>query len=185
MVKPELKSGSVLLAEPFMLDANFKRTAILLAEHGETGTLGFIMNRPVGMKITELVNDFPEIDANVYFGGPVQTDTLHYLHNAGELLADANEVAPGIYWGGDYEQLKFLIKSELILTQDIRFFVGYTGWSHGQLVDEFRYGSWVSAPMDQNYLFNTPADDLWSRIMDNKGEAFSIIADMPDEVNFN
>jgi putative transcriptional regulator len=185
MVKPELKSGSVLLAEPFMLDANFKRTAILLTEHGDTGTIGFIMNRPVGMKITELVTDFPEMDTEVFFGGPVQTDTLHYLHNAGDLLADATQIAPGVYWGGDYDQLKFLIKNELILSRDIRFFIGYSGWTQGQLVDELRYGSWVSAPMDQNYLFNIATDELWSTIMDNKGEAFSVIADMPDEVSFN
>lgn len=185
MVKPELKSGSVLLAEPFMMDANFKRTAILLAEHGNAGSLGFIMNRPVGMKIREIVEDFPDIDAEVFFGGPVQTDTLHFLHNSGDLLADSTEISPGIYWGGDYEQLKFLIKSELITKEQVRFFIGYSGWSGGQLIDEFRYGSWVSAPMDQNYLFNTKSDELWSLIMGNKGDAFSIIADMPDGVTFN
>lgn len=185
MVKPEIKAGTVLLAEPFMIDANFKRTAILLTAHNDEGTVGFIMNRPMGMKITELVTDFPEIDADVYFGGPVQTDTLHYIHNAGELLADATEISPGVFWGGDYTQLKFLIKNELITGRDVRFFVGYSGWGEGQLTDEFKIGSWLSAPMDRNYLFSTEAESLWAQIMDNKGDAFSIIADMPDEVHFN
>lgn len=180
MVVPEIKAGTVLLAEPFMIEPSFKRSAILLTEHDTQGSVGFILNRPVGMKIGELVEDFPEIDAELYYGGPVQTDTLHFLHNAGDLLADSTEISPGIFWGGDYGQLKMLIKNELITQRDIRFYVGYSGWSEGQLADEFKYGSWVSADMDRNYLFNHPSESLWSAIMSSKGDAFSIIADMPD-----
>lgn len=185
MVKPELKNGTVLLAEPFMMDGNFKRAAIVLAEHTGQGTIGFIMNRPVEMRIDELVEGFPELDAPVYYGGPVQTDTLHFLHRIGDLLADSKEIVPGIFWGGDYEQLKLLIKQGLVMPMDIRFFVGYTGWTEGQLVDELKYGSWVTAPMDVNYLFKTNADELWSQVLINKGDVYSVIADIPDSNNFN
>lgn len=185
MVKPEIKSGVVLLAEPFMLDSNFKRTALLLVEHNEEGTLGFVLNRPVEMRVDELIPDFPEFDAEVFFGGPVQTNTVHFLHRVGDLLEDSQEVIPGVYWGGDFGKLKFLIERGLVQTNDIRFFVGYSGWSEGQLMSEISYGSWVPAPMDRNYLFKTEPEKLWSQVMSNKGDLFAIIAEVPDAASFN
>lgn len=185
MVKPEIKSGVILLAEPFMLDPNFKRTALLLVEHNEEGTIGFVLNRPVEMRVDELIPDFPEFEGEVFFGGPVQTNTVHFLHRMGDLLEDSQEVIPGIFWGGDFEKLKFLISRGLITERDIRFFVGYSGWSEGQLLGEIGYGSWVPAPMDRNYLFSSAPEKLWSQVMSNKGNLYEVIADMPDSASFN
>ncbi|MBL7792479.1 MAG: YqgE/AlgH family protein, partial [Saprospiraceae bacterium] len=132
MVREEVKNGSLLIAEPFMLDPNFKRAAVLLCEHSPEGSIGFILNKPLGMRIDELIEDFPEFDSEVFFGGPVQTDTIHYIHCVGDLLEESVKLTDGVYWGGDFEKLKFLISSQLILPQDIRFFLGYSGWSEGQ-----------------------------------------------------
>lgn len=173
------------MAEPFMLDANFKRAAVLLCEHSEEGSIGFILNRKLDMRVDELVADFPEFKVPVFFGGPVQTDTIHYLHNVGELLEDSRLVSPGVWWGGNFEKLKFLISSQLVEPHNIRFFVGYSGWSEGQLTDEMGWGSWVTADMHPNYLFKTKPDQLWSQIMSNKGDAYSVIASMPDSVTYN
>ena len=87
------------MAEPFMLDPNFKRTAVLLCEHSEESSIGFILNKKLDMRVDALVNDFPEFDATVFFGGPVQTDTIHYIHNLGDLLEDSRTVAKGVWWG--------------------------------------------------------------------------------------
>ncbi|MEL7160336.1 MAG: YqgE/AlgH family protein [Bacteroidota bacterium] len=181
----KIKAGTILLAEPFMMDSNFKRSAVLLVDHGKDGSIGFILNREVEMKVDELVDDFPEFDAPVYFGGPVGTDTIHYLHCKGDLLEGSDEVSHGVYWGGDYEKLKFLIRQELIQPRDIRFFVGYSGWSENQLNEELTQGNWVTAPMFANYLFKSQASTLWKQVMDNKGNAFSVIADMADEPSLN
>ena len=185
MVKNEIRSGSVLLAEPFMLDPNFKRSAVLLCEHGEDGSVGFIMNKPLNMRIDELIEDFPEFDSEVLFGGPVQTDTIHYIHNVGELLEDSVKVFDGVYWGGDFEKLKFLISSNLLTPENIRFFVGYSGWSEGQLIDEMVYGSWVQAEMHSNYLFKSQPSHLWQQVMYNKGDNYAVISQMPDPFNWN
>ncbi len=185
MAKTIIKSGSVLLSEPFMADPNFKRAAVLLCEHGDEGSVGFIFNKKLDVRVDELISEFPEFDAPVYFGGPVQTDTIHYIHNQGELLEDSRKVADGVWWGGDFEKLKFLISSNLITPVDIRFFVGYSGWSEGQLMEEMSYGSWVVADMHPNYVFKSQPDMLWSQIMANKGDAFSVIATMPDTANWN
>jgi len=184
-MKKPIKSGTILLAEPFMLDPNFKRAAVLLVDHGSEGSIGFVLNRESDVRVDELVDDFPEFDAPVYVGGPVGRDTVHYLHRKGDLLEDSDEVVKGVFWGGDYERLKFLIRQQLIAPHDIRFFVGYSGWSDDQLDQELSLGSWVTARMDANYLFKSSPDTLWSQVMDHKGNAFSVIADMDEEANYN
>lgn len=168
-----------------MMDQNFKRAAVLLVDHGDDGSIGFILNREVDMRVDTIIEDFPEFDAPVYFGGPVGTDSIHYLHAKGDLLEGSDEVSPGVFWGGDYEQLKFLISSGLIQAQDIRFFVGYSGWSEHQLEEELKMGNWVTADMDANYLFKSKPDTLWTQVMDNKGNTFSVISEMEDGPNYN
>jgi putative transcriptional regulator len=183
--KSLIKSGQILLAEPFMQDPYFRRAVVLLCEHHEEGSIGFILNKSIDMKVNDLMSDFPAFDAEVFYGGPVQTDTLHYVHNVGDLLDDSIRVAEGVWWGGDFEKLKVLITNGLIEPKNVRFFVGYSGWSGGQLDEEMEYGSWVTAPMDANYLFRSKATQLWSQVMYNKGDLYEIIADMPDVVSWN
>ncbi len=185
MVRHDVKTGNVLLAEPFMLDPNFKRSAVILCEHTDEGSIGFIMNKPIKMNVDDLIEEFPEFISEVLFGGPVQTDTIHYVHNVGDLLEDSVQITQSLYWGGDFEKLKFLISSNLIKPHNIRFFIGYSGWSEGQLNDELNLGSWVLTDMDPNYLFNTEPDLLWQQAMENKGSTFSVIAQIPEFKTWN
>ena len=185
MTRKKIRTGDVLLSEPFMLDSNFKRSAVLLCEHGDEGSIGFILNKRLDMRVDELIAEFPEFEAPVYFGGPVQTDTIHYVHNVGDLLEDSRPVSRGVWWGGSFEKLKFLISSELITPQNIRFFVGYSGWSEFQLQEEMETKSWVIADMHPNYLFKSKPNELWGQIMSNKGDAYSVIATLPDTASHN
>lgn len=180
-----LKKGKILIAEPFMVDPNFKRSVVLMCEHEEEGSVGFILNKSLDMKINELIADFPDFDAPVYYGGPVQTDSIHYVHNVGDVLDESMEVMNGIYWGGDFEKLKSLIKSKLVEPKNIRFFVGYSGWSYGQLKDEMALGSWLTDDMDLNYLYKVKPNTLWQKVLQDKGDAFSVIAQMPDSASWN
>lgn len=185
MTELKIKKGKILLAEPFMVDSNFKRTVVLMCEHEDDGSLGFILNRSLDMPINDLIANFPEIEATVFYGGPVQTDTIHYVHNAGDLLEGSQEISEGIYWGGNFEQLKALIEQGLIEAADIQFFVGYSGWSPTQLEEEMNMGSWVVADLESNYLFKRKEIDLWQKVMVTKGDAFTIIAQMPDAITWN
>lgn len=182
----KIKAGHVLLAEPFMLDPHFRRSVVLICDHSDDeGTVGFILNKPISTQVNDLIEDFPEFDASLYYGGPVSTDTIHYIHNVGELLEESIEVIPGLYWGGNFEKLKFLISSKLIEEKNIRFFVGYSGWSEGQLKGELKTQSWVVSHMHPNYAFKSKSSSLWRQVMKNKGKTFSVIAQMPDSLNLN
>ncbi|HHH53126.1 MAG TPA: YqgE/AlgH family protein, partial [Bacteroidetes bacterium] len=105
----KIKKGDLLVSQPFMVDGNFRRSVVLLVEYNEEGALGFILNRPIDFSVDELMPDFPDFNAQGYFGGPVATNTIHFVHKVGELLENSVEVYDGIYWGGDFEKLKFLI----------------------------------------------------------------------------
>lgn len=168
-----------------MLDPYFKRAVVLLCEHHDEGSIGFILNKSIEMTVNDLITEFPPFDGEVFYGGPVQTDTLHYIHNVGDLLDESVRVTDGVWWGGDFDKLKFLISSGLIMPENIRFFVGYSGWTNGQLEDELTCGSWVCADMHANYLFKTLPAEMWSHVMFNKGDKYEIIADIPDEMCWN
>jgi putative transcriptional regulator len=121
----------------------------------------------------------------LFYGGPVATDTIHYIHNVGDLLEESVEVMSGLYWGGNFEKLKFLITSELITTKNIRFFVGYSGWSAGQLDEELKTGSWITSEMHPNYAFKSKPKGLWKQAMKNIGNTYTVIAQMPDSFILN
>lgn len=177
-----VKTGKLLLAEPFMLDPNFRRSAVMVCEHNDQeGTVGFILNKPLKVPVADLIAEMPDIESPVFFGGPVATDSIHFLHNVGDLLEESVEVLKGVYWGGNFDKLKFLIQSRLILPHNIRFFVGYSGWSAGQLTEELEYHSWIISEMDPNYLFKSKPGALWRQAMHNLGTTYSVIAQMPDQ----
>ncbi|MFT4759470.1 MAG: putative transcriptional regulator [Paraglaciecola sp.] len=185
MIKHQISTGKVLLADPFMQDSNFKRAAILLTDYSEDGSVGFILNKQLDMNIEALVADFPDFDSVVFYGGPVQTDTIHYIHNLGDVLEKSTKIGEDIYWGGDFKKLKVLIGAGVVQPENIRFYVGYSGWSEGQLEEELEGGSWVLADMDADYLFEGKHEELWTQIMNSKGNAFEVIAQMPEGIDYN
>lgn len=185
-MKFDVHNGRLLIAEPFMQDVNFRRSVILVTDHNDDeGTVGFIINKPLTVKITELVEDFPQLDSFACYGGPVATNTIHYIHNVGMLLDGSTEIAPGVFWGGEFEKLKFLIAHEMVKEENIRFFIGYSGWSTGQLNEELDLGSWIPSEMHANYLFKSKPTKLWNQVMHHKGDVFSVLAQLPEQPNLN
>jgi putative transcriptional regulator len=179
--KINLKSGTLLIAEPFLEDPHFRRSVVLVCEHHNKGTIGFILNKPVGMNVSNLLSGFPDFDSEIFYGGPVQTDTIHYVHSKGDLIEDSVEIGPGLYWGGKFDQLKFCVENGLITPFEIRFFVGYSGWGEGQLNEEMTYMSWMTSAVDKNYVLgnSTEAKLLWKTVLEHEGDVYSVIAQMP------
>ncbi len=184
-MKNQLETGKTLLSVPFLMDPYFRRSVIALCEHNDLGDIGLILNKKLDIGINELIIDFPEFDGILHYGGPVQTDSIQYLHSVGDLLEGSKKIAQGVYWGGDFEKLKFLIEQKLITKDDIRFYVGYSGWSPGQLAEEMDANSWVVGDLSANYLFKIHPEKVWAAAMEKKGPNFKVIAQMPNEMLLN
>lgn len=176
--------GRFLVSEPFMGDPNFQRTVILLVEHNEEGSLGFVMNRQLEPFLHDLVEDAPNFDAPVFMGGPVEQDTLHFIHQRGD-LAGATEVVEGLYWSGDFDQLQDLIDAGEIKKEEILFFVGYSGWSPGQLDTELERKSWIVAPENTDFVFAGDQEELWQKILRNMGDKYKVISNYPTDPRLN
>ena len=177
--------GSLLISEPFLLDSYFKRAVVLLSEHDEKGTLGFILNKPTDVMLNDAVEDFPDFNVPLYFGGPVDTDTLFYVHTLGSKLEGAKEILPGLWWGGDYDQLKFLVDTKQIEKENIRFYAGYAGWEPKQLDTELKDKSWVVSDLANDFTFFDNPKTLWSQVLRSMGNEYAIIANFPEDPNLN
>jgi putative transcriptional regulator len=186
MTETEIHKGHILIAEPFMLDPHFRKAVVLLCEHSaKDGSIGFILNKMTNVKVEDLISDFPECEAFLFYGGPVGQDTIHFIHRQADLIPNSKEIIPGLFWGGDFEIVKFLIETKVLTPMDIKFFIGYSGWTSGQLREELETVSWVLDEMDINYAFTNKINQLWNLSMENKGNHFRILAEMSDMSHLN
>ena len=177
--------GKILVSEPYLPDPNFERTIILLCEHNDEGSFGFIMNKPSLAKLADVMQDLKDIDAPVFIGGPVQQDTLHYIHRLSN-LEESIEVMDGIYWGGNFDQLVSLIETKQVAASDIKFFLGYSGWSVGQIEEELKTDSWiVSDKVNEELLFDIKAESMWQYALKRMGGRFSVYSNYPQDPRLN
>ncbi|WNJ20759.1 YqgE/AlgH family protein [Pontibacter sp. G13] len=180
------KAGRFLISEPFSADTNFQRTVVLLVEHGTEGSLGFVLNRQIQSRLHELVSGMDNMDPPVFMGGPVEQNSLHYIHQLGD-LPGAREIVPGLYWSGDFESLKERVQHGRVKEEDILFFVGYSGWAPGQLDQELSRKYWIIAPEGSHPLFGDPAanEDMWRTILQQMGTKYKIISNYPVDPRLN
>jgi len=182
-LKPE--KGRLLIAEPSILNDNsFKRSIILLTEHNDLSTVGFILNKPLSFTVNDLV---PEIDCQftVYQGGPVEQDNLYFVHKVPNLIPDSIEVANGICWGGNFNSLKELLNNQSLGSNDIRFFLGYSGWETNQLEEELKTDSWFVSKNDFPNIFDADNSNIWKNKLLQKGGKYKIWANAPNDIQLN
>ena len=153
--------GNVLIAEPFMNDFYFRRSVILIIDHNEEGSLGVIINKRLTIPFNEIVQGFPEFKADVYLGGPVETDRIFFIHTVGEMIPDSHKISDGLYWSGNINVLKSMIKMDLIKPHEVRFYVGYAGWDGGQLRNELKANTWLVGKFSSKQLLTTMPGKMW------------------------
>jgi putative transcriptional regulator len=167
--KIDLDKGRLLLSEPYLPDPNFERTVILLTEHNDDGSVGFVLNKPSESKVSEVMEELSKFEFPIYIGGPVQQDTLHYVHRCRE-LKDAIAVQ----------------ETGQISATEIRFFLGYSGWSPGQLAEELKLDSWiVSDRVSEELIFETLPDQMWKSALKSLGGRFTIYSNYPNDPRMN
>jgi putative transcriptional regulator len=182
----EPSAGKLLISEPFLMDPNFKRSVVFLTEHQEEGTVGFILNQRSTLLLNDLVPDFTGDDVPVDLGGPVAIDTIHFIHRRHDLITDGEEIAKGVCWGGNFETLKVLINNHSIKPADIKFFIGYSGWSGQQLKNEMKENTWiVSDQFNADVVFSNNEEELWKEVIINLGPKYAHVSNFPLDPNLN
>lgn len=168
-----------------MEDRFFKGAVVMLCEHKPEGTFGLILNKPTEKKVIDVVDDFPAIENLIYYGGPVQPNTLHYLHRRSDLIPESTDLGDGIFWGGDFEKLIFMLDTRQIKEDEIKFFYGYSGWDPGQLENELESTSWFIGNCKQKYLFEEDPRKLWRTVLKDMDGRYRVIANFPENPSLN
>ncbi len=178
--------GRLLISEPTLKDFYFSRSLVLLVEHSaESGSFGLIINRPVHLKLNEVVKDFPENNFPLYLGGPVHPDRLFYLHTLGEQLPGSMKVFGDIYWGGDIRKLMELIDLNVVTPEQVKFFIGYSGWETGQLAREMKEKSWVVSQPSANMVLSNHPENMWRSTLRKMGNDYAIWSNYPADPILN
>lgn len=180
------KRGDLLISEPYLPDPNFERSVIYLCEHDAQGTFGFVLNKPSLLQFDDVIEGVADFGQSLMIGGPVEQQTLHFLHRNPEMMGSGKHILNGIYWGGNFERLLSTIENKVIDPGDFKFFIGYSGWSEGQLMQEIEAKSWIvykGATAAQ--VFDTDPDDLWRHVLKNMGGKYKMFANYPTDPRLN
>jgi len=183
MINPS--PGILLIADPFLKDPNFLRTVVLLCEHKEQGSFGFVLNKQIEQTLDKLITDMEGFEIPVYYGGPVQMNTIHFLHQYPDLIPDSCKISKDIYWGGNFETVTALIKNNSLDLTKIKFFIGYSGWGDGQLTGELKERSWLTVSATRKLVFNTQHDDIWKGSLQLLGGEYEMMINFPIDPQLN
>ncbi|MBW8326197.1 MAG: YqgE/AlgH family protein [Prolixibacteraceae bacterium] len=179
------KQGHILIAEPFLAGTYFNRSIILLATYGEQGAVGFILNKKVDYPVEDLFVNFPDFDSEIHIGGPVGTDSIYFIHTLGDTIPGSIHIKDNLYWGGDFEVLKTKIKLGLVNSQQVRFFLGYSGWDAGQLEEEINENSWLVADVSQDDMMTIDENVMWAKSVRDMGGKYSMWENFPENPSLN
>ncbi|MCU0393594.1 MAG: YqgE/AlgH family protein [Thermoflexibacter sp.] len=180
----KVETGYLLISEPFLPDPNFERSVVLICDHKpDTGSFGFILNKPTDISVAELI-EAESVQNTVFLGGPVEQNTLHFIHTF-DTLEDAIPLKNGVFWGGNFDQLRIYADSGMVNSSNCRFFMGYSGWGKQQLHSELEQNSWIISKINLHQIFQIPPEELWRSILRTMGGRYKVFASFPDDPRLN
>lgn len=181
-----ISPGSILIAEPFMADENFKKSIILICEHSkEEGTLGFVLNHGTEFVLSDLIDDVKDCKIQVNFGGPCELDSLHYIHSLGNSIPDSTDIGNGLFWGGEFEVIIDLLNSGVANDTNIKFYLGFSGWTYDQLMEEITDNSWVIGQSTKAMIYEYDQQTMWNRVLEEMGTTYKILSKYPENPSLN
>lgn len=159
-----LQPGNIIISTNLLNETEFEKVAIVITEHNEKGTIGYVFNQLFPRKFNELEEFKHSIPVPLYAGGPVQTDMLYFMHSRPDLIADGQQVANNIYMGGDFKKAVQLLNNGQLNIADVRLFIGYCGWDVNELEEEIREGSWQLTNASVDLVFSTSPEFAWEEL---------------------
>lgn len=185
MLKISPSKGKLLIAEPSTLnDKSFNRSVIYLTEHTKEGSIGFILNKPTEFILSDLIPEI-ECDFTVFNGGPVEQENLYFIHKSPDLIPDSVQITKDMYWGGNFDTLTNLLNDHQIDETEIRFFLGYSGWSEEQLKGELNESTWIVTENNLPNLFSINSHEFWKNQLLEFGGEYQIWANAPENPALN
>ncbi|MGI9527850.1 MAG: YqgE/AlgH family protein [Weeksellaceae bacterium] len=184
MRRPIIKKGIILIAKPTLLADVFHRSVILITEHSDTGSIGFVLNKSLGLPVRDFLSD---LNANqmVFEGGPVDQENIFYIHKRPDLIEDSVRIKDGLYWSGSFEDVLFNINNGLIKPDEIRFYLGYSGWAGNQLDAEIENNAWHVLDKTDFDIFKEWDINLWQKKMQDLGGENLLWYNMPENPALN
>lgn len=183
MIEPA--SGVLIIADPFLKDPNFLRTVVFLCEHNAEGSFGYVLNRQYQNTLDQFLPGLDDHKLPVYYGGPVQQDSIHFLHQYPNEIPGGQEVMKGIYWGGNFDALVDVIKSSSFNPDKVRLFIGYSGWEAGQLEEELTEKTWLTVKANNKIIFQKNYDTIWKDAIKLLGGDYEMMANFPTDPQLN
>lgn len=182
----KITKGCLLLADPNIInDPYFNRAVILITENSEDEVVGFIINKPLEYNFEDIFSGMGK-DYKIYNGGPVNKDNLYYIHNLPDLIPNSIKVSNNLFWGGDFSNVKNLIKDNKIGSNNIRFFSGYSGWTLPQLNNEIKEKSWIITNNRFNdKILKSKTNEFWKEEIKKLGNDYKIWSNAPENPNLN
>lgn len=179
-----LEKGRVLISDPFLNDDYFSKSVILLCETNEKGAFGLVLNHYITETLSDFMLKFKDVDCSDYkisLGGPVDTDSIYYVHTRPDLIKNSIQVAENIYLGSgeNFDFIAELIQSNKISSREIKFCLGYSGWTPGQLEEELEKNSWFVGNISEKSIMEYQESDIWKKTLEQMSEKHRVISNFP------
>ena len=178
------RKGRILISEPFLRGYHFSRSIILLTEHNAEGSMGIVLNKPLDLRMGHVMRDVTFSESKLFCGGPVSPDKLFYVH-AIKNVPGVIELGRGLYFGGNFDYLKDYLDCNPESLNNIRFFIGYSGWSPNQLEEELKSDSWLVSDILPELVLNTSTDSLWKESVEALGSDYKCWISLPANPEMN
>ena len=174
--------GSFLIANPVLPDPNFSRTVVLLCNHNDEGSFGLVVNRNSGLKSTEVFANselLTQYEADVFIGGPVSPSQVFYLVRSPQPLPEMEQVCSGVHMGMSWEALEDVLLNLGNPNEDLRFYMGYSGWGSGQLDGEMDQRSWLTCDAADRFVFTPSEQTIWPEAVRSLGPEYEYLLHAP------
>jgi len=181
------KQGSILISEPFLQNAYFQRSVVLLIDHNDEGSMGLVLNKKTKLIVSDF---FPELktykEISIFLGGPVFPNRLFFIHSLGQkIIPESIQIDNSLYFDGDFKAIKRYILDGQAIEGKVKFFLGYSGWTKGQLVNEIIENSWLVSRPDHTTLLAAEGDELWKSSLESLGSGYETWANYPKDPYLN
>ncbi|MEJ8819262.1 YqgE/AlgH family protein [Lacibacter sp. H407] len=156
-----IHTGNVIISTALLNDTNFEKVVIVIAEHNEKGTIGYIINQQFERRFNELEEFKHALPVPLYIGGPSQMDKIYFMHRKPAFIEGGELIDSNVYMNGDFKTAVQLVNNGTLAINDIKLYIGYCGWDVQQLEEEIAEGSWLITTASADLVFSDNIDTMW------------------------